>query len=114
MLASTNFDKDLDLLGINGRLVVVGSRGTIPINPRSTMAKELEVYGVNLGLITDNDKREMGAFVTASLASGVLRPIVGLELSLDRASDAHSEIINRTQLNIGNIVLLPPSHNIDS
>lgn len=39
MLANVNLSKDLSLLSHGGRVIVVGNRGTIEINPRDTMAR---------------------------------------------------------------------------
>jgi NADPH2:quinone reductase len=49
MLANVNLNSDLQLLRSNvGRIVVVGNRGTIDINPRLLMAKETSICGVTL------------------------------------------------------------------
>jgi NADPH:quinone reductase-like Zn-dependent oxidoreductase len=71
------------------------------------MAKELEVYGVALLTATSADLKEMGSYVTAALESGVLSPVVGQELPLQQASLAHQEVINRSTIAAGNIVLIP-------
>ena len=49
MLANVNLNADLQLLrsGV-GRIVVIGNRGTIDVNPRLLMAKETNVCGVTL------------------------------------------------------------------
>jgi NADPH2:quinone reductase len=49
MLANVNLNADLQLLksGV-GRIVVIGNRGTIDINPRLLMAKETSICGVTL------------------------------------------------------------------
>lgn len=49
MLANVNLNADLQLLrsGV-GRVVVIGNRGTIDVNPRLLMAKETSVCGVTL------------------------------------------------------------------
>jgi NADPH2:quinone reductase len=49
MLANVNLNNDLQLLRTTvGRVVVVGNRGTIDINPRLLMAKETSIYAVGL------------------------------------------------------------------
>ncbi|KAB0401586.1 hypothetical protein E2I00_008810, partial [Balaenoptera physalus] len=48
MLANVNLSNDLNLLSHGGRVIVVGSRGPIEINPRDTMAKESSIIGVAL------------------------------------------------------------------
>jgi NADPH2:quinone reductase len=54
MLANVNLNADLQLLksGV-GRIVVIGNRGTIDINPRLLMAKETSISGVTLFSSTD-------------------------------------------------------------
>ncbi|XP_059545151.1 quinone oxidoreductase isoform X2 [Myotis daubentonii] len=48
MLANVNLSNDLNLLSYGGRVIIVGSRGPIEINPRDTMAKEASMIGVAL------------------------------------------------------------------
>ncbi|MCK5913783.1 MAG: NADPH:quinone reductase, partial [Desulfuromusa sp.] len=46
MLANVNLDNDLKLLAPNGRVVIIGSRGTIEIDPRDTMGKNTSILGM--------------------------------------------------------------------
>jgi NADPH2:quinone reductase len=49
MLANVNLNADLELLKSRvGRVVVVGNRGTIEINPRVLMIKEVSICGIIL------------------------------------------------------------------
>jgi NADPH2:quinone reductase len=48
MLANINLGKDLSILAPRGRVVVVGSRGSIEINPRDLMSRNADVRGVML------------------------------------------------------------------
>lgn len=48
MLASANLERDLALLAPHGRVVVIGSRGRIEIDPLQTMMRELSILGVGL------------------------------------------------------------------
>ena len=49
MLANVNLNNDLELLRPRvGRVIVVGNRGTIDINPRLLMTKETSVRGLTL------------------------------------------------------------------
>ena len=49
MLANVNLNNDLQILKAKvGRVVVVGNRGTIDINPRLLMTKETSIHGVTL------------------------------------------------------------------
>lgn len=54
MLANVNLNNDLNLLKPRtGRVVVVGNRGTVDINPRLIMIKETTVCGVMLSQSSD-------------------------------------------------------------
>ncbi|MDB5325266.1 MAG: Zn-dependent oxidoreductase, NADPH:quinone reductase, partial [Phycisphaerales bacterium] len=46
MAAHVNLDKDLAVIGRGGRVVVIGSRGPVQIDPRQLMVKEPLVTGV--------------------------------------------------------------------
>jgi NADPH2:quinone reductase len=49
MLANVSLNADLELLKSRvGRVVVVGNRGTIEINPRVLMIKEVSICGIIL------------------------------------------------------------------
>ena len=39
MLANVNLDRDLDVLAFRGRVMVVGNRGRIEIDPRKIMSR---------------------------------------------------------------------------
>jgi len=43
MLANVNLGKDLTVLAQGGRVVVIGSRGTVEINPRDAMARDAAI-----------------------------------------------------------------------
>ncbi|MCL4502754.1 MAG: zinc-binding dehydrogenase, partial [Deltaproteobacteria bacterium] len=40
LLANVNLGKDLEVLAAGGRVAIIGSRGTVTIDPRHAMAKE--------------------------------------------------------------------------
>jgi NADPH2:quinone reductase len=93
MLANVNLDRDLALLAPKGRVVVIGNRGRIEIDPRQTMGKETAVMGTTLWSTTPQEYVQIHAALVAALESGVLRPIVGRELPLAEASEAHRAIL---------------------
>ena len=54
MLANVNLNNDLTLLKSNvGRVMIVGNRGTIDINPRLLMTKETNICGITLRTSTE-------------------------------------------------------------
>uniref|UniRef100_UPI003AAFA0D6 quinone oxidoreductase isoform X2 n=1 Tax=Centroberyx gerrardi TaxID=166262 RepID=UPI003AAFA0D6 len=93
MLSNVNLSKDLQMLAYGGRVSVVGSRGSIEINPRDTMAKESSIMGVALFFATPEEKKECGAALYAGMEAGWLRPVVGRQYSLEMAAQAHHDII---------------------
>ncbi len=105
MLANVNLGQDLKLLATRGRVVIVGSRGDATITPRDLMTREASVMGVLLWGVSRPEATEIGAALGAGLRSGALRPIVGAELPLRAAPEAHERIIGSTAL--GKIVLVP-------
>ena len=104
-LANVNLGSDLKLLAQRGRVVVVGSRGSVEVDARDLMNAE----GAVLGMRTPNARPEelaaARAAVDAGLASGVLKPVVGRELPLADAPRAHELIMDRPAL--GKLVLVP-------
>jgi NADPH:quinone reductase len=105
MLANVNLAKDLTVLAKRGRVIVVGNRGTIEINPRETMSRDADIRGMTLMNATDADLQGIHAAIVAGLDSGTLRPIIGKELPLSEASTAHALVLEPGSY--GKIVLLP-------
>ena len=104
-LANVNLGSDLKLLAKRGRVVVVGSRGTVEVDARDLMNAE----GAVLGMLTPNARPDEVATalaaVDAGLRSGVLKPVVGREVPLAEAARAHRLIMERPAL--GKLVLIP-------
>ncbi|CAJ1071418.1 quinone oxidoreductase [Xyrichtys novacula] len=93
MLSNVNLSKDLQMLAYGGRVLVVGSRGPIEINPRDTMVKESSIIGVVLYSATPEESRECAALLYAGMEAGWLRPVVGSKYPLEKAAEAHRDII---------------------
>jgi NADPH2:quinone reductase len=104
MLANKNLAKDLTLLSRGGRVVVVGNRGTIEINPRDAMARDAVVYGMVLFNTPDQDMASIHAALVAGMESGTLRPVIAQEIPLKDAARAHEEVLKPTGAT-GKIVL---------
>lgn len=93
MLANVNLDHDLTMIAPRGRIVVIGNRGRIEIDPRKIMAKHAVVTGLALwGLTADEITRGHEA-IGRALASGALSPVVGTELPLAEAAEAHRRVM---------------------
>jgi NADPH2:quinone reductase len=93
MLANKNLAADLGMLAKKGRVVVIGNRGTVEINPRDTMSREADIRGITLFASTEPEWREIHAALGAGLENGTLRPAIGKKFSLADAAKAQIEII---------------------
>ncbi len=105
MLSDVNLANDLSVLAERGRIVVIGCRGTIEINPRETMAREADIRGMILTKATPEEKQSIHAALGAGLSNGTLKPVVGRELRLWEAPKAHVAVMEPGAY--GKIVLLP-------
>jgi len=105
MLANVNLSADLKLLATNGRVIIIGNRGEITINPRDLMRRRASARGFTLWAITPAEEAEIHAGLIAGLENGTLRPIVGKELPLSEAARAHNEILEPGAA--GKMVLVP-------
>lgn len=107
MLANENLGKDLRLLAPFGRIVVIGSRGTVEIDPREAMVRDASILGTRLRNVSPEMFRTIHAACGDGFARGSLRPIVGKELPLAQAVEAHRAVMRPPAY--GNIVLIPSS-----
>jgi NADPH2:quinone reductase len=105
MLANVNLDQDLDLLAQHGRVVIIGSRGRVEIDPRKTMARDAAILGMTLFNATREDLEEIHAGLVAGLENGTLNPVIAKELPLAQAPQAHVAVMEPGAL--GKIVLIP-------
>lgn len=105
MLANVNLANDMKLLATNGRIIVIGNRGEITVNPRDLMSRRSSVRGFSLWAVTEPEEAAIHAGIIAGLENGTLRPVVGKELPLADAARAHKEILEPGAA--GKIVLVP-------
>jgi NADPH2:quinone reductase len=105
MLANVNLDRDLDVLAFRGRVVSVGNRGRVEIDPRKVMSKDGAILGLTGFNATAEDLRTAHAAIGAGLENGTINPVVGRELPLAQAAQAHGAVMESGAL--GKIVLIP-------
>src|SRR5713226_7711983 len=67
MLANVNLSTDLKLLAKNGRVIIIGNRGEIGINPRDLMSRRASARGFTLWAITPAEEAEIHAGLIAGL-----------------------------------------------
>jgi len=104
MAAHLNLAMDLKLLAQEGRVIVIGNRGEITINPRELMARRASARGFTLWAATAAETADIHAAIAAGLENGSLRPIVGKEIPLKDAAQAHQDVL--APGSFGKIVLI--------
>ncbi len=105
MLADRNLAEDLRVAAKRGRVVVVGSRGSVSIEPRAAMVKDLVVLGMSLFNVPREDLAAVHGEIGKGLEAGILRPVVGAEFPLAEAPRAHERVTAPGAL--GKVVLVP-------
>ena len=105
MLANVNLGQDLKVLAERGRVVVVGSRGTVEVNPRDAMSRDATILGMILFNATAEEQARIHAALVAGLESGTLKPVIGQKLPLAEAARAHQAVMAPGAY--GKIVLIP-------
>jgi NADPH2:quinone reductase len=105
MLANVNLGNDLKMLALQGRVVVIGSRGDVTITPRDLMSRRASIRAFTLWAVPPEEAAEIHAGLFAGMENGTLRPVIGKKLPLAEAARAHKEIMEPGAA--GQIVLVP-------
>jgi NADPH:quinone reductase len=105
MLANVNLGMDLRLLSARGRVVVIGSRGNVEINPRDAMIRDADIRAMVLRNAPQEELRAIYRSLGEQLAAGRIRPVIGKELPLAAAPEAHRDVMSPNAK--GKIVLVP-------
>lgn len=105
MAAHINLGKDLGVLARRGRVVVIGNRGTVEINPRDAMGRDADVLAMSLFNATPDEMTSIHQALVAGLENRTLQPVVGREMPLTDAAKAHEAVMQAGAY--GKIVLLP-------
>jgi NADPH2:quinone reductase len=105
MLSDVNLARDAGIIAQRGRIIVIGCRGRIEINPRDLMIREADVRGVLLFNAPREEIRAIHDGLSEGLNAGTLRPVIGRTFSLSEAAEAHRAVLAPGAF--GKIVLLP-------
>lgn len=105
MLANVNLVKDLEMIVVRGRIVIVGNRGALEINPRAIMSKDATVIGFTAWNATPKEQAVAHAAIVAGMERCGFRPQVGQEMPLADAPRAHVAVMEPGAY--GKIVLVP-------
>ncbi|MEK7858243.1 MAG: NADPH:quinone reductase [Elusimicrobiota bacterium] len=105
MLANVNLPEDLRVCALRGRIVIVGSRGEVTIDPRAAMTKDITIQGMTLWNMPDEDRALVHADLGRGFESGALAPVIGRSFPLAEAAKAHEAVMSPGAR--GKIVLIP-------
>ena len=105
MLANRNLAKDLTLLAARGRVIIIGSRGPVEINPRDAMARDAEIRGMILANTPPAELARIHAALFLGFENGAFNPVIARELPLAAAPAAHQAVMEPGAS--GKIILLP-------
>jgi NADPH2:quinone reductase len=105
MLANVNLVRDLEMIATRGRVVIVGNRGALELNPRSIMSKDAVVTGFTNWNATPHELVVAHAAIIAGMERCGYTPEVGRKIALADAPKAHEAVM--TPGAYGKIVLVP-------
>ena len=105
MLANVNLASDLTILAPRGRVVIIGSRGPVEINPRDLMRPEAAILGMLVFSASEKDLESIHAAIVAGLDDHTLDPVIDRKLALAEAAEAHRLL--ETAKPLGKVVLKP-------
>lgn len=103
MAAHANLMKDVQVTATRGRIVVVGSRGSLDFDPRTLMSNDLDVRGMNVNNLQPPELDLVMHALGAALAGG-MRVVVAQAFPLANAAEAHRAVEARGK--DGKIVLV--------
>lgn len=112
IMGAAYLDRNIDALATDGQLVIIGMQGGVKgeLNIGKLLMKRVRVIGTTLRarpVSGPNSKTEIVQAVTASvwpmIAEGRVRPIIGARMPIERAGDAHQELVSSNMT--GKIVL---------
>jgi NADPH2:quinone reductase len=105
MLANANLQKDLGIIGMRGRIVVIGNRGMVEINARVAMNKNADILGMALTHATPSELAGIHAALVEGLSNASLRPVIAQELPLAEAARSHEAVLEPGHH--GKLILVP-------
>ena len=92
-LANENLNKDLGVLAPFGRVVVIGSRGPVEIDPRQTMQADRSILGMSLNNADAHALKSIHAGIGAGLRNGSFSPVIGKRFPLAEAAQSHEAVM---------------------
>ncbi|BCM91803.1 phthiocerol/phenolphthiocerol synthesis polyketide synthase type I PpsC [Abditibacteriota bacterium] len=105
MLANQNLGSDPEVLAPFGRIVIIGNRGTVEVNPRDWMSRDATIYAMTLFNVPPAGIREIYNSLGEGLERGELKPQIDKAFALSEAPEAHEAVM--ASGSHGKIILKP-------
>jgi NADPH2:quinone reductase len=103
-LANRNLALDVRTLKKNGRIVIVGNRGEVTINPRDLMRCEGSIHGM-VGPGSLEDRSLIDAVIQDGIETGSLQPVIGQVYPFQEVASAHEEVMTHSRGTRGKVVV---------
>ncbi len=105
MLANVNLVDDLKVVAKGGRIIVIGNRGSVKINPRDLMLRDSLVSGMLIFNTPVDDMKRIHKSLYEAFKTECVFPIIWQKFILEDAASAHKKIEHSRAL--GKVVLIP-------
>ncbi len=105
MLSNVNLANDTTLVAPRGRIIVIGCRGKIEINPRELMLRDADVRGLLLFNAHVDELTAIHAGLAEGFRAGWVRPVIAKTFPLAEAAAAHVAVMEPGAH--GKILLVP-------
>lgn len=106
MAAHVNLGNDLQVAARGGRVVIVGCRGPVQIQPREALVKDLTIRGFSLSNAGEAEMASIHGALVEGMAAGRLQPVVARVFPFAEAPAAH-RVVAEGRGGPGKIVLAP-------
>ncbi|GMH41341.1 hypothetical protein BSKO_09251 [Bryopsis sp. KO-2023] len=93
MASHFNLGKDLTIMKPGGRIVVIGARGPVEINPGDMILNEVTISGLLIFKATLEEGKESAEVIAKEAKAGRLHPIVGKRFKLEEIATAHKDLM---------------------
>ena len=103
MLANQNLGDDLPLLNMSGRVVVIGSRGPVEINPRNLMAKDACIMGMSMANASPEQRTKIHEALFVNAEKNEINPVIAKRFELISSAEAHVAVMESGAT--GNVII---------
>ncbi len=95
MSSDKNLQTDLELITEGGRVLIVGSGGTVTIDPRKLMRSDGDIRGVMLFSTPKKDMDKIAQMIASAASEGAVKPVIRKVFSLSEADKAHTMVSSK-------------------